>query len=388
MPSTTTREIPFGRPMIGEEERAAVVEVLSSPQLVHGPRAHQFEHDFAAMLGPGAHATTVSSCTAGLHLAYMHLGIGPGDEVIVPAQTHVATAHAVEITGARPVFVDCDAESGNIDVHSIEAALTPRTKAISVVHYPGLPVRMDVVNALAQPRGLFVVEDCALAVGASFDGVSCGLLGDVGVFSFYPVKHLTTAEGGMVASRHADVVASIANIKAFGYDRTVAERKIPGVYDIARLGLNYRMNEIAAAVGVEQVKKAKGLQRRRDANTRALRQALAGLDGITLLADGDARRLHSNYCLVAVLRDDLAARRPEIIESMKSAGVGTSVYYPVPIPLSGYYRAKYGARAEAFPNATRISTQSIALPVGPHLAEEDMPIVAHELARAIKETQS
>jgi dTDP-4-amino-4,6-dideoxygalactose transaminase len=285
------------------------------------------------------------------------------------------------------VFVDCDAATGNIDVHAIEAALTGRTRAISVVHYPGRPVDMDVVMALAKRRNLFVVEDCALAVGASFDGVACGLIGDVGVFSFYPVKHLTTAEGGMVVSRHEDVVSSIANIKAFGYDRTPAERKVPGVYDIARLGINYRMNELAAAIGLEQVKKAAALQRRRDANTRALRAALARNDSFTLLADADARRVHSNYCLVAVLNDQVAPRRAQIIEAMKAAGVGTSVYYPVPIPLSAYYRGKYGARAEAFPNATRISTQSIALPVGPHLDESDMAIVAEAFTQAITETK-
>lgn len=387
MVETMIRDIPFGRPMIGEEERAAVLDVLASPQLVHGPRAHAFEEAFAALLGKGAHATTVSSCTAGLHLAYLHLGVGAGDEVIVPAETHVATAHAVEITGARPVFVDCDRATGNIDVSAIERALTARTKAISVVHYPGLPVDMVPVNALARPRGLFVVEDCALAVGASLDGVACGLLGDVGVFSFYPVKHLTTAEGGMVVSRHADVVASIANIKAFGYDRTPAERKVPGVYDIARLGLNYRMNEIAAAIGLEQVKKMARLQRRRNANTAILRQALADVAGIALMTGGDDRRVHANYCLVAVLDEALAPRRPAIIESMKASGVGTSVYYPVPIPLSKFYRARYGAQADAFPNASRISHQSIALPVGPHLDGVDMRFIAAAFARGIQETQ-
>jgi perosamine synthetase len=385
---TTAVAIPFGRPMLGEEERAAVLDVLSSPQLVHGPRAKAFEAAFAAALGADAHATTVSSCTAGLHLTYMHLGIGPGDEVIVPAETHVATAHAVEITGARPVFVDCERHTGNIDPDAIETAVTARTRAISVVHYPGLPVSMDGVLAIARRHDLFVVEDCALAVGASLDGTACGLLGDVGVFSFYPVKHLTTAEGGMVVSRHADVVASIENIKAFGYDRTPAERKVPGVYDVARLGLNYRMNEIAAAIGLEQVKKAPALQRRRNANAAVLRARLAGADAIELLADGDARRVHAHYCVVAVLDDRIAPRRSAVIDKMKNRGVGTSVYYPVPVPLTTYYRQKYRPAVDAFPNASRISNQSIALPVGPHLDEDDMLIIADALQQAILEARS
>lgn len=385
MSQLDTRDVPFGRPMIGEEERAAVMDVLASPQLVHGPRAKAFEAEFAKYLGPGAHATTVSSCTAGLHLAYMHLGIGPGDEVIVPAETHVATAHAVEITGARPVFVDCEPGTGNIDPAAVESAVTERTRAISVVHYLGLPVDMASINRIAAKRGIFVVEDCALAVEASFEGKACGLLGDVGVFSFYPVKHLTTAEGGMVVSKHAPVVASIDNIKAFGYDRSPSERKVPGVYDVARLGLNYRMNEIGAAIGLEQLRKVKEFQRRRVANARALRAGLAGIAEVTVLSDGDSRRVHGNYCLAAVLDKRLEERRPEIIESMKRRGAGTSVYYPVPIPLSAYYSKKYGYTRDMFPNAARISYQSIALPVGPHLNEDDMQHVSNSLKSAIGE---
>ena len=370
--------------MVGAEERAAVVEAMRSPQLVHGPRIHAFEDAFAAMLGEGTFATAVSSCTAGLHLSYLHLGVGPGDEVIVPAETHVASAHAVEVTGAKPVFVDSD-ESGNIDVHAIESRLTERTKAICVVHYPGLPVDVVKVNDLARPRGLAVVEDCALAVGASLDGVACGLLGDMGSFSFYPVKHMTTGEGGMVVSRDPDVIASIASLKAFGYDRSPAARSIPGVYDIARLGINYRMSEMAAAIGLVQLTRVKQFAQQRDANTAALRGALALGEGFRLLPDGDIRRKHANYCLIAVLDESLVGSRNDIVLKMKADGVGTSVYYPVPLPLSHFYSERYGYVAEDFPNASRISLESIALPVGPHLKKDDMAIVADSFIRAVQE---
>ncbi len=382
---TSAQQIPFGRPIIGEEERTAVLEALMSPQLVHGPRAKAFEAAFAAMLGPQATATSVASCTAGLHLAYIHLGIGAGDEVIVPAQTHVATAHSVEITGATPVFVDCEAETGNIDVAGIAAAITPRTKAISVVHYLGLPVDMTSVMALARKYNLFVVEDCALAVGSSLDDVACGLIGDVGVFSFYPVKHLTTAEGGMVVSRRPEVTASIDNLKAFGYDQNVGERKVPGVYNVMRLGLNYRMNELQAAIGLEQVKKVPGFLKARRENADVLREAMKSVPGIRLLVDGDTARVHSNYCLVGVLEPALGEKRPQIIEAMKQQGIGTSVYYPGPVPHMSYYREKYGTPAEAFPNARRISMHSLALPVGPHLKPAQMKIVAEGLKAAIRE---
>lgn len=382
-------DIPFGRPIIGAEERLAVNDVLNSPQLVHGPKAKSFESEFARLLSPKqeAYATSLSSCTAGLHLAYMHLGIGPGDEVIVPAQTHVATAHAVEITGAKPVFVDCDSTTGNIDVTAIPQKITERTKAISVVHYLGLPVEMGSVVQLAQKRNLFVVEDCALALGSSLDGVACGLIGDVGVFSFYPVKHITTGEGGMLVSKHQQVVQSIANIKAFGYDKGLEERKTPGVYDIVRLGLNYRMGEIAAAMGLEQLKKFPGFQEKRLKNASTLRRMLSEISEIKVLADGTPKKVHSNYCLVAVLDGQLGPRRSEIITHMKAQGIGTSVYYPVPIPLSIYYREKYGHQADQFPNALNISNHSIALPVGPHLNEKDMENVAKGLMAAIQEVK-
>jgi perosamine synthetase len=378
--SETFREIPFGRPMIGDEERAAVEEVLLSPQLVHGPRTAAFETQFAAMLGAEAYATSVSSCTAGLHLIYLHLGLGPGDEVIVPAETHVATAHAVEVTGARPIFVDCDA-SGNIDVAQISAAITERTRAICVVHFPGLPVDVAAVNVIAQPRGIFVVEDCALAIGATLDGVACGLLGDAGSFSFYPVKHMTTGEGGMVVSKHADVISSIASLKAFGYDRSPDARRVPGVYDVARLGINYRMNEIGAAIGLVQLRKVHDFDNRRQANAQALRSGLQKVSGLTLLPDGDERRKHANYCLVAVL--DQTFDRDTTLLHLKDRGIGTSVYYPVALPLSKFYSQKYGYSTDSFPNAQRISNSSIALPVGPHLTPDEMETIAKIIAKVL-----
>jgi dTDP-4-amino-4,6-dideoxygalactose transaminase len=196
----TTRVIPFARPMLGEEERAAVRTVMEGTTLVHGPKIEEFEQAFAAYTG-APEAVAVSSCTAAMHLAYLYLGLGPGDEVIVPAQTHVATAHAVEITGAKPVFAEADPATGNIDIKKLAGLVNDRTRALAVVHFMGLPVDMKPVVAFAREYNLFVVEDCALALGSSVDGVHAGLLGDVGCFSFYPVKHITTAEGGMLITR-------------------------------------------------------------------------------------------------------------------------------------------------------------------------------------------
>jgi len=377
-----TEPIAFGKPIIGEEERQAVLDVLGGPVLVHGPRATQFEAAFAAWTG-AEHAVSVASCTAGMHLVWFSLGLGPGDEVIVPAQTHVATAHAVEYCGARPVFVDAEPRTGNIDVAAMEAAIGPNTRGIVVVHFLGHPVDMVPVVEMARRHGLFVLEDCALAMGTRLDGIHAGLLGDAGAFSFYPVKHMTTAEGGMVITRDAKLAADISLKKAFGVDRAPQQRSIPGVYDTVALGFNYRMNEIEAALGLAQIKRMDGFLAARERNWRSLSARLAGIPGVTLFEDAAGRFVGSRYCLSVILSAELAAHRPEIIAAMKAQEIGTSIYYPRPVPAMTYYREKYRLDPAAFPVAELISTRSIALPVGPHLDESHMVRIADGLAAAI-----
>jgi dTDP-4-amino-4,6-dideoxygalactose transaminase len=294
--------------------------------------------------------------------------------------THVATAHAVELCGARPVFVDAEPETGNIDIARIEAAITPRTKAIAVVHYLGVPVDMPAVNAIAKRHGLFVMEDCALSPGAKVAGVHTGLLGDAGVFSFYPVKHFTTAEGGMIILRNPELAAQLRLKKAFGVDRSHGERKVPGVYDVVTLGFNYRMSEIHAAIGIEQLKKLDGFLERRAQNHRVLSDLLQGISRLRVLPAPEGRLESCHYCLSVVLDDRLAGRRADIMSELTKRGIGTSVYYPQPVPRMTYYREKYGYDAAAFANAARLSDQSIALPVGPHLGKQEMTEIATALA--------
>jgi len=370
--------IPFGAPIIEEDERAAVADVLAGPILVHGPRATQFEDDFAAFT-KAPHAISVSSCTAGMHLTYFALGLGAGDEVIVPAQTHIATAHAVELTGAKPVFVDADAVSGNIDLDAIEAMVTPNTKAIAIVHFLGVPVDMARINKIAKRYGLFVLEDCALSPGATVDGVHTGLQGDVGVFSFYPVKHMTTAEGGMVITKDKVLADKLRLIKAFGVDRTHGERKQPGVYDTVALGFNYRMSELHAAIGVEQIKKLQGFIDTRAENFGVLSKELSSIDGLSVLPASDGRLQASHYCLSVILQDELISQRARIMDQLKERGIGSSIYYPQPVPRMTYYKNKYDYDADAYPNAVRISDHSIALPVGPHLDTGHMQTIAENL---------
>lgn len=368
--------------MVGDEERRAVQEVLCGTTYVHGPIVSGFEQDFAAFT-KAPEALAVASCTAGLHLLYFDLGIGQGDEVIVPAQTHVATAHAVEFCGAHCVFVDAEEGSGNIAIEQIRDAITPNTRAISVVHYLGNPVDMREVNAIAKKHGLFVVEDCALSLGATLDGVHTGLLGDAGCFSFYPVKHMTTAEGGMVITRHADLAGRVGITRAFGVDRTVDKREKSGVYDVTTLGYNYRMNEIAAAIGREQLRRLPGFLESRKRNFSELKARLQEIPELRILDSEVAGAVGSNYCLSIVVGGRAHGRRDELAAAMKAAGVGTSVYYPRPVPHMSYYMEKYGHSRESFPVAANISENSIALPVGPHLEEGDTAYIIDAVKKAL-----
>ena len=315
-----------------------------------------------------------------MHLVYFTIGLGPGDEVIVPAQTHIATAHAVELTGAKPVFVDADTASGNIDISKIENAITSKTKAIAVVHYLGVPVDMPLVKAIADKYKLFLLEDCALSPGAYVNGVHTGLYGDAGVYSFYPVKHITTAEGGMIILKDADLAAKLRLKKAFGVDRTHGERKIPGMYETVDLGFNYRMSEIHAAIGIEQINKLPGFLSKRKENFEMLENLLSREIKIKVLpAPVNDYFISCHYCLSVILNEETTFKRAVIMDALTALGIGSSVYYPQPVPRMKYYKDKYGYDASKYVNAAKLSDQSIALPVGPHLGEQEMKYIASSL---------
>jgi len=362
------------------------MDVLQGHILTHGPQCREFEEEFAAFLGDECYCVTVSSCMAALHLAYLHLGIGPGDEVIVPAQTHTATVHAVELVGARPVFVDCEAGTGNIDTRKLEPLVTQRTRALSLVHFLGIPCGMDEVMAFADRHHLKVVEDCALAVGSRYRGKHVGLFGDAGCFSFYPVKHMTTAEGGMFVSRHEEITQSVAKLRAFGVDRSHAERNTPGKYDVVMLGLNYRMSELQAALGRQQLANIPENLARRQDNFAQLKGLISQSDGLRVIDSDGNGSASSHYCLSVLLEGSRRGCRDEMISKLNQAGVGTSIYYPQPVPRLTYYEEKYGYDPQLYPNAVSISDCSIALPVGPHITHEDIGYIGEVVSNTLKET--
>ncbi len=373
------KKIPFGKPMINQLEKDAVLNVMDGSILVHGPVATQFENKFASFTN-APNAVSVSSCTAGMHLIYFALGYGPGDEIIVPAQTHIATAHAVELTGAKPVFVDSEINTGNINIEAIESAINSKTKAIAIVHYLGVPVDMPKVVQIAKKHNLFLLEDCALAPGAKIDNTHVGLHGDAGVFSFYPVKHFTTAEGGMIILKDESLSKKLKLLKAFGVNRTHGERKIPGVYDTIALGFNYRMSEIHAAIGVVQLDKLPDFLKIRKNNFQALESYLKNITDLSILPQPSDGHLEScYYCLGVLLDENIVSKRSEIINLLSEEGIGSSVYYPQPVPRMSYYKKKYGYDKKKYINASRISDAMIALPVGPHLGVDDMKKIAEVL---------
>jgi dTDP-4-amino-4,6-dideoxygalactose transaminase len=296
----------------------------------------------------------------------------------------------VEICGATPVFVDAEPRTGCVDLDLMEGLITERTKAISVVHYLGLPVDMGRVMEIAGARDLFVVEDCAIALGAHYRGAHVGLHGDIGTFSFYPVKHITTGEGGMVITRHDHVADKVSKQRAFGIDKSVlADRRHTGAYEIEHVGLNYRMGEIGAAIGVEQMKRLPEFLEARERHYGELEAGLTGVDGLTVLRSGhDGDKQASFYCLSAVLDEALIPQRESIIDALKARGVGTSVYYPKSLPDTQYYRETYGYEEGSCPVATRISTGSIAFTVAPHLEEGDVSTMVDAVQSVLQEMRA
>lgn len=383
--SMTRPFIPFGRPLIADDELRYANEALSSGKLVHGSFTEAFEREFAEMQNV-VDAVSVSSCTAGLHLSLFCAGIGPGDFVAVPAMTHVATAHVVELVGARPIFVDVSPDDGNVDIEALEhvAANVP-LKAIMPVHYLGLPCKMQEISAIAERLEAEIFEDCALAVGATYDGSPMGSFGKSGSFSFYPTKHMTSIEGGMVTTNDEAFGHALRKKRAFGYDKSLQQRTRPGHYDVDELGFNYRMNEVEAAVGVAQLRNLESALLARQRNDSILREAALSCALLTVFPNNQGGALSSHYCFNILLPNDGSVDRDKLQDGLTEAGIGTSIHYPKAIPLMKYYASKYGYEKGSFPVAEWIADYTISLPVGPHVSEDDARFIAETFVKTVEQ---
>jgi perosamine synthetase len=369
--------LPFYRPSIGEEEIEAVVETLRSGWLTTGPKTQEFEREFAATLGADF-AVAVNSATAGLHLGLDAAGIGAGDEVLVPTLTFTSSAATVIHTGARPRLVDCDPDTMNIDVARAEQQCGPRTKAIMPVHFAGHPCPMDEVRDLARRRGLLVIEDAAHALPAAYRGEKVGSRSRLCVFSFYATKNLTTGEGGMVTTDDPGLDERIRSRRLHGMTRDAWRRYAPDGqwrYDVTYPGFKYNMTDVAAAIGLVQLRRLPELQRRRTALVERYRAAFAGCEEIDLPVSRSEVE-HAWHLFVVRLRcERLTITRDSTLRELGESGIGASVHF-IPLHEHSYYREALGCRAEDFPNATALADRILSLPLFPDMRFEDVDRVA------------
>ncbi len=371
--------LPFALPEIGEEEIAEVVDTLRSGWVTTGPKARKFEQDFAAFLGQNGdgqlECISVNSATAGLHLALEAIGIGPGDEVITTTHTFTATAEVVRYLGADVVLVDIDPATLNIDPKLVEAAITPRTKAIVPVHYAGLAVDMIAILDIARKHGLRVVEDAAHALPTTMEKELIGTMGsDATVFSFYANKTMTTGEGGMLVTRNAELAKRAKVMRLHGINRDAFDRftaKVPSwYYEIVAPGFKYNLTDIAAALGIHQLKRIPAFQARREQIAQQYLEAFADLPLILppLPIEGDT---HSWHLFVLRLDDSLEMERDAFIEQMYARGIGCSVHY-IPLHLQPYWRDRYGLRPEQFPHSQKAYERMLSIPLYTAMSDADV----------------
>ncbi len=368
--------LPYALPEIGDEEIAEVIDALKSGWITTGPKARRFETDFSAFLGDeGLHSIAVNSATAGLHLALEGLGIGPGDEVITTTHTFTATAEVVRYLGADVRLVDIDPATMNIDPAAIEAAITPRTKALMPVHYAGLAADMPTITAVARRHGLKIVEDAAHALPTTRAGHLIGTgHSEATVFSFYANKTMTTGEGGMLVTRDGELARRARVMRLHGMNRDAFDRftaKVPSwYYEVVAPGFKYNLTDIAAAMGIHQLKKAHRFQQRRAQIAARFDEAFADLPVITpprpLAGD-----LHAWHLYALRLGDDAGIGRDRFIEQLFELGIGCSVHY-IPLHLHPYWRDRYALDAAMFPHSQKAYERLVSLPIYTRMSDSDV----------------
>jgi len=364
--------LPFAPPLIGEEEINEVVATLRSGWITTGPKTKRFETNLAAYLGASG-ALALNSCTAALHTALVTLGVGPGDEVITTPLTFAASVNVIEHVGARPVLVDVEADTLNIDPAMVERAITPRTKAIIPVHFAGHPVDLDPLYDAAQRRGLAVLEDAAHALAARYKGRLIGSGENPVAFSFYATKNLTTGEGGMLTG-NPEFLERARLISLHGMSRDAWKRYDKGgkwYYEVLYPGFKYNMTDIQAALGLWQLKKLPGFEERRRAVVALYDQAFAQEDALETPVERPEVE-HAWHLYVLRLRlEALRIDRDQFIEELTNRNIGTSVHF-IPIHLHPYYRDKYAFTPESYPIAYSNYRRMISLPLNVRLSDADV----------------
>jgi len=348
--------IPVAKPFIGDEEINEVESVLRSGFIAQGPKVAEFEEKFANYIGT-RHAVATSSGTTALHVALLCAGIGKDDEVITTPFSFAATSNSVLYAGAKPVFVDIEPETYNINPELIEDAITDKTKAIMPVHLYGQPADMDSINKIAKNHGLKVIEDAAQAHGAVYKGINVGLLGDMACFSFYPTKNITTGEGGMITTNNTEFDHDARALRAHGE----SER-----YQHVILGYNFRMTDIAAAIGVVQLKRLDGFNEKRIENAEYLTEHVRYIDGIEPpFVRDDVKHVFHQYTIRII-----NGKRDELRDFLNKEGIGTGIHYPKPIYRQKLYE-NLGFKANCL-EAEKAAEEVLSIPVNPELSARDL----------------
>jgi dTDP-4-amino-4,6-dideoxygalactose transaminase len=373
----------FGSPLIGEEEIAEVVDSLRSGWIGTGPKVHRFEQRLADYLG-APQCRCLSSCTAALILSLQVLGVGPGDEVLVPAMTFVASANAVEHAGATPVLVDSVPGTGLIDFEAAEAAVTPRTRAIMPVHLAGRPVDMDRLAAFRDRHRVFVVEDAAHAIGAEWRGRKIGSLGNLAAFSFYVTKNITTIEGGALVTEDADIAAEVERLALHGLSLGAWQRFSDSGfrhYEVVRPGFKYNMTDVQAAVGLHQLGQLDEWIERRAQLWERYDARLESLPLQTPPAPEPHTR-HARHLYQVLLDPSAPVARDRLLDQLARRNIGTGVHY-LGVHLHPFYRDKYSLKDTDFPVATAISERTLSLPLSPKVTEHDQDDVVAALTELL-----
>ena len=377
--------IPFHLPDIGEEEINSVVETLRSGWLTTGEKTRQFEMEFSLFVG-SSHAVALNSCTAALHLALEVVGVGPGDEVIVPTMTFAATAEVVHYCRARLVLVDCKPDTLNIDVEAIERAITPQTKAVIPVHFAGHPCEMDRILDLAHSRNIRVIEDAAHALPAKYQRNMVGTLGDITCFSFYATKTLTTGEGGMATTENSEWAERMRMLSLHGISRDAVNRYTPEgswYYEIHSPGYKYNLTDMASALGIPQLRKCYDFLRIRHHYAELYNEAFKEFPEI-ILPHAHENIEHAWHLYVIQLDlKRLRIGRDEMIQCLKQLGIGVSVHF-IPLHLHPYYKKNNLGILGDYPVANNLFERIISLPIYPKMPESDVYRVIEGLAGLIK----
>jgi len=377
--------IPFHVPAIGAEEIRAVVDTLESGWLTSGTKVKRFEDDFAEYVG-SKHAVAVNSGTAALHLALDAIGIRQGDEVIVPTMTFTATAEVVLYFKAKPVLVDCQEDTLNLDPKQIEAAITSKTKAIIPVHFGGQPCDMTPILEIAKTHKLYVVEDAAHALPASYEGKKIGTIGDITCFSFYATKTITTGEGGMATTENSEWAERMRMMSLHGISHDAWKRYTKEgswYYEILNPGFKYNLTDIAAAIGIEQLKKCDEFRKAREKIAKIYDRSFADLEEIhTPVRRSDTEHAWHLYVIQLNL-DRLQITRKQFIEALREEQIGTSVHF-IPLHLHPYYRDNFGYQPSDFPNASSAFERIVSLPIYPKMTEADVESVIGAVRKVVK----